>query len=95
MKRHLYRRQAVTELPMIAYDSTAASAAGMAGLCRPSAGISDRRVRTRREWERGASECGRRPNGRPACGGSVATLMGRSRMWPTRLMTRYSRQAGQ
>lgn len=25
----------------------------------------------------------------------VATLMGRSRMWPTRLMTRYSRQAGQ
>ncbi len=95
MSEYTNRRRRTTSFRMIAYDSTAAAAAGMAGLCRPSAGISDRRVRTRREWERGASECGRRPSGRPACGGSVATLMGRSRMWPTRLMTRYSRQAGQ
>ena len=76
MNRIAYRRRWLESFRMIAYDSTAASAAGMAGLCRPSAGISDRRGRIRRELERGASECGRRPSGRPACGGSAATVVG-------------------
>lgn len=49
MKSHVYRRRRSESFRMIAYDSTAASAAGMAGLCRPSAGISDRRVRIRRD----------------------------------------------
>lgn len=81
MKQHLYRRQAVMELPMIAYDSTAASAAGMAGLCRPSAGISDRRVRTRRDGRGTQMDVASiLVDGRP-CGGSVATLTGRSRVW--------------
>ena len=95
MKHNTNRRRRSKSCSKIAYDTTAATAAGMAGLCRTSGGVSDRRGRIRREWERGASECGRRPSGRTACGGSAATVVGRSRMWPTRLMTRYSRQAGQ
>ena len=76
MNMNPIRRQAVQSCSKIAYDTTAAQAAGMAGLCRPSGGVSDRRGRIRREWEHGANECGRRPSGRTACGGSVATVVG-------------------
>ena len=51
MNMNPIRRQAVQSCSKIAYDTTAAQAAGMAGLCRPSGGVSDRRGRIRREWE--------------------------------------------
>ena len=81
MNRHVYRRRRSRSFRMIAYDSTAASAAGMAGLCRPSAGISDRRVRTRRDGRGTQMDVASiLVDGRP-CGDSVATLTGRSRVW--------------
>ena len=81
MSEYTNRRRRSQSFRMIAYDSTAASAAGMAGLCRPSAGISDRRVRTRRDGRGTQMDVASiLVDGRP-CGGSVATLTGRSRVW--------------
>jgi hypothetical protein len=43
MKRDVIRRRRTMSFRQIAYDTTAATAAGMAGLGRPSGGVSDRR----------------------------------------------------
>lgn len=69
--------------PKIAYDTTAAIAAGMAGLGRPSGGVSDRRSEPGGEGHdaQGVDVAAVRVDGRP-CGGIAATVDGRSWVWP-------------
>ena len=75
MNPSVYRRRRSKRFSKIAYDTTAASAAGMAGFCRPSGGVSDREGVSGGNGH-GVHGCGRRPSGRPACGGSAATVVG-------------------
>lgn len=78
MKRDVIRRRRTTSFRMIAcVHHRRDSGGGWPGSDGHPGGTSDRRGRTRREWERGASECGRRPSGRTACGGSSRHVDGK------------------
>ena len=95
MKKDVIRRRRPSSFPQIAYDTTAATAAGMAGLGRPSGGVSDRRSEPGGEGHeaQGMDVAAVRVDGRHVAA-IVATVVGRPCVWPTRWKLVSGRQAG-